>query len=370
MRSIIHSLLLVLFPLLTSWTFAGDVPTVGPSAVTTCIATPDSCFRAALKGRDNGTSSADRVKGRVERLRAIYGAEPDSIWGKRANLALALVLLESDPAEAGQRLRTAQVDFPILDDYVRFWIGDAMFRLGNMAEAAALFESLSALPDTLLRGRAAYRAGEAWYRSGQCAKASDLFARAIAIAPQDLVAPTAQFMLSDCQLRENRRLDSVMSLKQLWVRYPNAPEAREAALRLTLKINGEMWQPSPEEWLARANTFLSLALHAEAIDEFQKFLGAAPSHPKRDEAKFKLGTAYVRLKRYDQAREVYDALAHSRSALAGEAAVWLARIYLRQDQGDRLLALLPSLPAGVGSPDQRASILMFAGVWLDDHGQP
>lgn len=330
----------------------------------------ESCLRAALRGRDLNGSPQERLTAKIDRLRVIQDVEPESIWGKRANLATAVLLLEPDPAEAIRRLRAAQSDFPMLDDYLRFWTADALFRLGEASQAAMLFESVSAMPDSLLGGRAAFRAGEAWYRSGHCAKAIDLLARAVTLAPHDPVAPTAQFMLADCQFRDNRLPDSVVSFKQLWVRYPHAPEAREAATRLMLKINGEAWQPSPDDWLTRANTFLSLALHTEAVEEFQKFLAAAPSHPKRDEAKFKLGTALIRLKRYDQARKVYDALAHTRSSLAGEAAVWLARIHLRQDQGDRLLGLLPSLPAGTMSADQRAGILLFAGMWLDDHDQP
>src|SRR5207248_5161 len=110
------------------------------------------------------------------------------------------------------------------------------------------------------------------------------------------------------------------------------------------------------------------ALHAEAADELQRFLSIASDHPKRDEAKFKLGMSLVRLKRYDQARDVYRALVSSRSSYAGESAVWLARIYVRQDAGERLLTLLPTVPPHAMTGDQKAAVLMLTGVWLDDQG--
>jgi soluble lytic murein transglycosylase len=110
-----------------------------------------------------------------------------------------------------------------------------------------------------------------------------------------------------------------------------------------------------------------LALHAEAIEELQKFLQAAPTHPKRDEAKAKLGTALVRLKRYAQARQIFAELASGQSPDAGEAAVWLARIYLRLDDGERLLALREGL--GKLSPDQKTAVLGLEGNWLEDHAR-
>jgi soluble lytic murein transglycosylase len=314
-------------------------------------------------------SPQDRARVRLERLQTAEARDPDSIWSKRARLATAILSGDTNPTEAVRRLLAAQSDFPIIDDYVRVWTGEALYKSGEVSQAADMFESVSSQgSETILVARAAFRGGEAWYRSGQCQKAIEQLTKAVALAPQDAAAPSAQFMLADCLVREGRLLDSQAAFRQLWARYPNAPEARDAAARLSL-LNGEPWRPSPDEVFSRATAFGTLALHADTVDELQRFLSIAADHPKREDAKLKLGTSLVRLKRYDQARDVYRALVSSRSPYAGEAAVWLARIYLRQDAGDRLLGLLPTVPPQVLTGDQKAAILMLTGVWLDDQGQ-
>ncbi|MEP6888605.1 MAG: tetratricopeptide repeat protein, partial [Nitrospirales bacterium] len=345
-----------------SVSLAPDIPDVSCESA-------EACYRVALTIEDGTVSQQDRVRRKLERLRLVPLREPESVWAKRAQLLIGLLLMESDSGDAVRQLQASQLDWPLLDDYVRLWTGEALLKQGDASQAAVLFESIVEAPDSILLGRASFRSGEAWYRTGQCAHAIDPLLRAIALAPQDPSAPTAQFMLADCESRENRIADSQAAFRHLWVRYPNSPEAREATVRLSLMTHNGPWRPTPDELFSRATALLTLALHADAAEELQKFLSLAPQHPKRDEAKFKLGTALVRLKRYDQARDVYRALASGQSAQAGESAVWLARVYLRQDAGDRLLGVLSSLPSTVLSGDQKAMIFMLSGIWLDDQGQ-
>ena len=47
-------------------------------------------------------------------------------------------------------------------------------------------------------------------------------------------------------------------------------------------------------------------MQAEAVEELCRFLAMAPAHPRRFDARLKLGVAYVRLKQYDQAREAFS----------------------------------------------------------------
>lgn len=365
--------LLVLFLIATNSSASlaqQDSNSADPATLQVSCASAEACYRAAMMTEDGTVSLQDRVRKKIERLRLVPLREPESVWAKRALLLVGVLSTEADPAEAVRQLQTLQPDVPVLDDYVRLWRGEALLKLGEASQAAVLFESIVEDPDSILLARASFRAGEAWHRAGQCGKAIDPLLRAMALAPQDPSAPTVQFMLADCEARENRIADSQAAFRHLWVRYPNSPEAREAQTRLSLMTNNGPWRPTPDDLYSRATALLMLALHADAAEELQKFLSLTPQHPKRDEAKFKLGTALVRLKRYDQARDVYRALAGGPSAQAGEAAVWLARVYLRQDAGDRLLSLLSSLPSDSPlSGDQKATIHMLSGIWLDDQGQ-
>jgi soluble lytic murein transglycosylase len=374
MRPSLAALVLLLISTISSSSLAQQDPahdfvSLASGTLDVSCESAEACYRVALTTEDVAVSQQDRVRMKIERLRLVPLREPESVWAKRALLLIGLLLMETDPADAVRQLQASQLDWPLLDDYVRLWTGEALLKQEDASQAAVLFDSIVEAPDSILLARASFRSGEAWYRAGQCARAIDALLRAIALAPQDPSAPTGQFMLADCEVRENRIADSEAAFRQLWVRYPNSPEARQATERLSLMTHNGPWRPTSDELYSRATALLTLALHADAVEELQKFLSLAPQHPKRDDAKFKLGTALVRLKRYDQARDVYRALASGQSAQAGESAVWLARVYLRQDAGDRLLGLLSSLPSTRLSGDQKAMILMLSGIWLDDQGK-
>jgi soluble lytic murein transglycosylase len=347
---------------------AGDQPEV-LDADSSCRSAED-CFRSALVPFPSSVPSEDRRRLQAERLKLLRERFPESLWAKRAGVLLGVLLSEREPAEAVRLLEAARQELPLLEDYLRFWRAEALVRAGDSAQAAALFESIpQEVPDTLLRNRAAFAGGQAWFLAGDCKKATELLQRAVSLEPQDSAGPPALLSVAECQMRDNRLEDSRATLKQIWVKYPQTPAAREALMRLSKVSDEEVWRPSPDDLYARAFSFLNLSLHAEAVEEIQKFLAVAPRHPRRDEAKLKLGTALMRLKRYDQARPVFQDLAAQRAEGAGDAVMSLARISLRLGDGEGLLAMRQALP-GLGlSGEQRASILMMVGIWLDDQRQ-
>lgn len=370
--SLFACVLLVAVALLHGSSFAADQDTVSARSDSACESAED-CFRAVLvqKGPlDKTTTHEDRLRSKVERLRLVMEQYPGSLWAKRAGLVMGVLLAEREPADAVRFLRAAQRDFPFLEDYIRFWLGESLLKMGDALPAAMLFESVpEAVPDTLLANRVSFRGGEAWHRAGQCRKAIDLLTRVVSQSPQDPAAPSALLSLADCQIRENRTAEGYVTLKQAWIYHPQTPEAREAVARLVASMGSEMWRPTPEDLYTRARAFFTLSLHGEAVDELQKFLSAAPHHPRRNEVRLKLGTSLVRLKRYDQARQVFQDLVADRVSESSEAAVWLARIYLRQGDGERLLAMPQSFPKLSLSAEQKAAILLFAGMWQEDQAQ-
>ncbi len=308
-------------------------------------------------------------EGRLERLKQVQERYPGSVWARRAGLLIGILLVEQDPAEAVRFLRMAQRDFPILEDYLRLWKGEALLRMGDVTQAAGLFESIPEMvPDTTLEVRSAFRAGEAWYRAGDCAKATEWLAEAVTRGPQDPAAAAALLLVGDCQLRD-KQPDGYSTLRRLWVRYPQTQAAREAMERLAEALGPEASRPSAEDLYERALTFLNLSLHQDAASAFREFLSAAPQHPKRDEARLKLGIALTRLKRYDEAQTVFQELATQSGAEGREAFLWLARAYLRQDRGDRLLTMRQSPVTLSLSDEQKATLLMLIGTWYGDHDQ-
>lgn len=330
----------------------------------------EPCFRMALAPDASARSAEERLLRRLERLRRVVTRHPGSVWARRANLLMGALLIERQPVEALVHLRAAQRDFPLLEDYIRLWIGEALLRSGDLSAAASSLEIIpNVVPDTLLGTRAAYRAGEAWFRVGQCGYAMNLLARAVAQEPQDPGAARALLMLAECQARDNRSPDSAVTLRQIWTKYPQTPEAAEAEKHLS-RLYGQPWTPMPDERFARASTFAAGAFNEEAAEEFRAFLSSSPDHPKRDEAKLRLAILLARLKRYDQAKPLFHELASGGpSSEANEAAVWLARSYLRLGEGDRLIGLLRAYPKLTLTPEQQALILLALGTWYDDQNQ-
>lgn len=331
------------------------------------------CFQEAAlpKERLGKTLTKDQVLSlKLERLKRIMERFPATLWAKRAGLLSGVLLVERNPAVAIQFLRGAQRDFPVLDDYVRLWIGEALLNLGDAKQAATQFESIPReVSDSNILIRAAYRTGEAWYQASSCAEATDWFEKAVRLSDKE--SGTAQSLLrrAACQLKDNKIVDGRETLKQLWVRFPYTAEGKEADTLLASNLGGEPWMPQPAERLARAQAYLGQAFHTEAIEELRKFLAAEPTSSRRLEAKLKLGIAQVRLKQYDQARETFQSLVKNGSSESHEASVWLARVYLRQGQGDKLLELARSIHNGALTGEQKGQITLFAGIWLEDQGQ-
>lgn len=350
--------------------FAGSAST--PAETESCELA-EECFQAAAlpKERLGRALTKDQVLSlKLERLKRIMERFPATLWAKRAGLLSGVLLAQRNPAVAIQFLRGAQRDFPSLDDYIRLWVGEALLNLGDAKQAAEQLESIPReVPDSNILTRAAYRTGEAWYQVPSCAKATDWFEKAVRLSDKESGTAQALLRLAACQLKDNKIADGRETLKQLWARFPYTTEGKEADTLLTSNLGGEPWKPQPTERLARAQAYLGQAFHVEAIEELRKFLAAEPGSPRRSEAKLKLGIAQARLKQYEQARETFHGLIKNGSPESREASVWLARVFLRLGQGDKLLELAQSSQNGSLTGEQKGQITLLAGVWLEDQGQ-
>lgn len=358
---------------LFSWPVSADSSSLPlPSVPDTCE-TVEACFQAAALPKERLGKSLNKeqvLSLKLERLQRLREQFPATVWAARAGLLSGVLLLERDPAAALQFLRAAQNDSPLLDDYVRLWMGEALLKLGEGKQAAEMFETISqTAPNSPLVFKAAYRAGEAWYQTLSCREATAWIAKAVGLSQKEVETPLALLRQGACQLRENNIQEGRETLRQLWVRFAFSPEAKEAEALLASNLGGAPWVVQPSERLARAQAYLGQAFHAEAIEELRKFLAADSSSPQRAEAKLKLGIAQVRLKQYDQARETFRVLAKEGAAESSEASVWLARVYLRQGQGDKLLDLAHTAAGSSLSAEQKGQITLFAGVWLEDQGR-
>jgi soluble lytic murein transglycosylase len=331
------------------------------------------CFEAAALPKERlgkGLNKEQVLSLKLERLQRLMARFPATVWAKRAGLLSGILLIDRNPTAAIQFLHSAQQDFPVLDDYIRLWIGEALLNLGDPKQAAEMFASIpQAVPDSNLLTKAAYRAGEAWYQASNCSEAMAWFVKAVDV--NDKESRSSQMLLrrSACQLRGNNIPEGRETLMQLWVRFPYSQEAKEAEALLASNLGGVPWVIQPGARLTRAQAYLGQSFHAEGVEELRKFLAADPQSPRRADAKLKLGIAQVRLKQYDHARETFRALVKDGGPESHEGFVWLARTYLRQGQGDKLLELAATIQTTSLSAEQKGQIILFAGMWLEDQGR-
>ena len=323
-------------------------------------ASAEACFRQAV---DFADSNPEQVLLQVERFRRVQEEYPGTIWARRAGFRVGWSFLERDPMQALPYLRAARQGFPFLEDYVLVKLGQALGRMGSSRESALMFEAaLEVDPTSALRRDALYHAGFAWYEDGDCPHAAHHLRRAISGDPDSLHAPRALSVLADCAVQRQQTSEAQKWLRQIWWKYPESPEARRVnQIVQSDQSESLQWQPAVEDYARRADTFYDLARFEEVIQDLRTFLAENPSDTKR---RFQLGMAHVRLKQYPQAARIFHQLSTTASAVAGKAAVWLAKVYLRQDQGRLLMQLRDVGPPGLGV-NERARIQWLYGVWAE-----
>ncbi len=323
----------------------------------------EACFRQAASFADE---HPDQVLLQVDRFRHVQEAYPGTLWARRAGFRIGWSLLEREPARAIEYLRAARKDFPLLEDYVLLELGQALGRMGSFHESALTFEAaLELAAPSALSNETSYEAGFARFENGQCQPAIPHLEQATSGDPDSPSTPRAFSVLADCAVRLQHVTRAKHALGELWRKYPESPEAQTVEQVVQSgQPDALPWNPSSEDYYQRAETFYDLARFEAAIQDLQKFLAGRPHGPQYEQGLFQLGMAHVRLKQYPQAEEIFRRLSATSSAYAGKAAVWLAKVYLRQDQGRLLLKFRDSVPSGL-SVDERGRIRWLSGVWAE-----
>lgn len=330
--------------------------------------TGEECFREAQYFQEN---NPELISDQLKRFRSIHQTDPTSLWGKRAGVHVGLLLLTEDPSAALPYFQTGLRDFPVLDDYFHFWIGEALLKAGQVRQAAETFQSfVEQFPQSILATEVSLQAGRAWYTLGECGPAADFLHSGISEEPDDPSAPRDLLELADCALKLGQTSRAREVLQEVWWRFPDTPEASSAQDRLdAMGQKKGHWVPSVKVRYKRANRFYRLALFPEAIADFQHLLSHGLIGSRQSDAKFDLGMAYVRLKQYHRAAPLFEELVEKGDANAGKASVWLAKSYLRQDRGQELLSLRNKKAFARLSPSRKAKILWMGGLWLEDQGR-
>ncbi len=328
---------------------------------------PEECFQEALIFREHNLQHKPALR---ERFAYLIQKFPESSWTSKAKLHLGLLWLEEDPALALEYFQNTKSDFPLLGEYVDFWIGEAWYQLQEFTKAGQVFRVLlKKNPASILKDTVNLRAGQAWYDAEDCPSAISYLQEVILVDPNASSAPEAFLKIGDCTKKMGNKGEASKVLRELWWRHPNTLEAQKA-VQLQEAILGEnkRWIPSVGTQYKRAKKLYQLAYFEEAIIYFQKVISRGLPMSLQTKARFNLAMAFVRLKRYEKAAMVFQQLVKERAANLGPATVWLAKVYLRQDKGTQLVALRNSLPPMISSR-HRATVSWITGLWFEDQGR-
>lgn len=192
-------------------------------------------------------------------------------------------------------------------------------------------------------------------------------ASALAAFPESSQAPSALWAMAHCAIEQGQLDEGKKLLRELWWHYPPSRESREAERWLDRELEREGFVPSSAERFQRAMSFYNAGLLEGAVGEFGRFLSEDSPGPQFSHAQYQLAVALARLKRYPEAEAMLHRLVQSNSSRTDDAWVWLGRVYLRQGKGEALGRLVRELPSGLLAGDQQALVLIFYGIWLEDH---
>lgn len=325
--------------------------------------TAKECFDNATYWEEN---NAQDLESHLSNFEQVHKEYPESEWGKRAGLRLGYLLLETHPAQALQYLKDAESDFPLLRDYIRVWMAEALRQDGSSKNAAVTYESiLEEDPKTLLKTKIHYAGGFAWYEAEECHHAIHHLQKALELDPDSSDAPGALQAIADCAKELNQHTLAVETLRELWWQYPTSPEA-EIVEEEIQKLEGA-WKPTFGDYFLRANTYYKQAYFEHAVSDLKRFLKGSSGRPSREKVQFKLAMAHVRLKQYPAASTLFKKLSKGQSSFRGQATEWLARVHLRQGKGAQLIDLSQSRLSGVKS-NERSQIQWMCGIWYEDQG--
>ncbi|MBN1586991.1 MAG: tetratricopeptide repeat protein [Candidatus Omnitrophica bacterium] len=266
---------------------------------------------------DYGIASCLKDLGRdgeaIDYLRRLLNSEQISEWRARAALTLGQMQYKKELyAESAESFRKGLALCPdpmgALKNELRYQMGWAATRLGEMEEALSLFQKVAdSGSDALLRVSAWCRIGEAYFDQEEYESAVHAYDQVLKDFPESYLADQAQYYLGWALLKQEKFDAAVLAFKSLLANYPASSWIDDALFRLGAAYYqkrdyeraqehfARLVQEYPESlfvWEARfqqANCLFNRGEYKAAAVLYEQVFRSAPSLRSRELASYQMG---------------------------------------------------------------------------------
>ena len=328
---------------------------------------PERCFAELLTALNQLNPASPQSEKAENVFRQLTTAYSQTVWAARARLRYGHALRSVNPLEAIPLLQQARSDFPVLEDYLQFWLFQAYVTAGLWQEATTVVRGFAdGYPESPVRVEVLYEGGAIFSKSGDCPMASSVWSQALKVGPHHSNAANALFQIGRCAGQSGQQEEMITRLRELWWRFPGSPESLQVEEVLS-QASGSAFVPTVGEQFQRGMSFYQRGALKRTVQEFQHVVALSQKTPQYFQAQYQLAMALVRLKEYDQAEKALQVLIATPSSRQDDAWVWLGRTYLRQNKGEALANLVKTFPVDRLTGDQQSQLYTFYGIWLEDH---
>ncbi len=258
---------------------------------------------------------------------------PDSFYSDYVQYQLGLVLLKSSNYDAAIRaFGNLRNNFPNskLSDDAYYALGLSYFQREDYESSREIFAKFQGeFKESYLRNQAVYLLGTSLYNLGKFPEAIEAFKEIIRAYSQDTeLVQKAEYEIADCYDRMGNEKEAMSRFKMLRSKYPDS--------RLTSEI---MW------WLGEY-----YYRHGDLAMARRYFFSLIQDFPKNNlitDAYYVLGSIYSEENQYDDAIANFKkAIELGKSDLAGQAAIAIAGIYVKQEKPDLALSTYQEVEKG------------------------
>ena len=255
---------------------------------------------------------------------------PDSFYSDYVQYQLGLTLLKvsnyNGAIMAFQSLKTNFPNSKLLDD-ATYSLGLAYFQMEDYNSSSEIFQKFAQeFKESNLKPQSQYLLGTSLYNLGKFTEAIEVFKDIIRMYNQDSeLMQKAEYEIADCYYQIGNEKEAMDRFKILRSKYPDS--------RLTPEV---MWWLG-EYYYRHQDLNLARRYFSSLIQDFPKSNLIASCY-------YALGATYAEESGYQEAMNNFkEVIALGRSDLAGQAAIAIADIYIKQDKLDLALTTYKDL---------------------------